>query len=123
MQFIFKKQGFQTEAVNAVCEVFVGQGKQGVTEYGRDLGKRVTPVQGTLFDEEDDGLGYRNAEVELTSQQLLRNIHKLQGENNIKLSDSLDQSLGAVSIDVEMETGTGKTYVYIKTMFELYERY
>ena len=65
MNFIFKKQDFQTEAVNAVCEVFAGQGKQGLTEYGRDLGKRATPVQATLFDEEDDGLGYRNADVDM----------------------------------------------------------
>jgi type III restriction enzyme len=123
MNFKFKTQLFQTEAVNSICEVFLGQGKQGLSEYSRDLGKRDPTAQVTMFDEVDDGLGYRNAEVELTEQQLLRNIHRLQGENNVKLSEDLDKSLGAASLDVEMETGTGKTYVYIKTMFELHRRF
>ncbi|MDR1471953.1 MAG: DEAD/DEAH box helicase family protein [Synergistaceae bacterium] len=70
----------------------------------------------------DDGPGYRNAAVELSDEQILKNIHGLQAENNIKLSPSLVKELGAASLDVEMETGTGKTYVYIKTMFELHKR-
>ncbi|GHU71810.1 hypothetical protein FACS189450_08470 [Spirochaetia bacterium] len=59
----------------------------------------------------------------LDDAQLLKNIHEIQTESNIKLSPSLVKELGAVSLDVEMETGTGKTYVYIKTMFELSKRY
>ena len=78
MNFVFMKQDFQTEAVNAVCEVFVGQRKQGLTEYELDLGIRAKKVQGTMFVDDDDGLGYRNAEVDLTTDQLLRNINILQ---------------------------------------------
>jgi len=66
---------------------------------------------------------YRNADVEVTREQLLKNIRGVQMANNIKLSNELVQGLGAVSLDVEMETGTGKTYVYLKTMFELHKAY
>ncbi len=60
----------------------------------------------------------------LTGQQLLLlNIRNMQTRNNIKQSEALVSHLGACSLDVEMETGTGKTYVYIKTMFELNKLY
>ena len=61
--------------------------------------------------------------VELTDDQLLINIQKIQSQNNIKQSKTLVKDLGRCSLDVEMETGTGKTYVYIKTMFELNKKY
>lgn len=61
--------------------------------------------------------------MELTPQQLLKNIREVQTANNIKYSTELAVGLGAVSLDVEMETGTGKTYCYIKTMFELHKVY
>lgn len=75
-----------------------------------------------LFDPLSD-TGYKNEVVELSDEQLLHNIQKIQSENNIKLSASLNRDLGRCSLDIEMETGTGKTYVYIKTMFELNKRY
>lgn len=53
----------------------------------------------------------------------MSNIHTLQSQNNIKLSPVLIKNLGRCSLDIEMETGTGKTYVYIKTMFELNKKY
>ena len=70
-------------------------------------------------------MGYRNADVELNASQLLENIHHQQVQNDIPLSKSLTATngLGACSLDVEMETGTGKTYVYIKTMFEMHKRF
>ncbi len=63
--------------------------------------------------------------MELDARQLLENIRKVQRESNIPLSDKLafTNGLGACSLDIEMETGTGKTYVYIKTMFELNKLY
>ncbi len=62
--------------------------------------------------------------MQLDSGQLLENIRRIQTRNNIKLSDSLKSGgLGVCSLDVEMETGTGKTYVYIKTIFELNKQY
>ena len=132
MKFQFKIQQYQTDAVDAVVQVFNGQWKYERTSYLRDIGSRKyeqiqmnllaadgeIPVEDLLNDS-----GYRNAAVELSDEQLLANIRRLQTFNNIKLSDSLVRDLGCCSLDVEMETGTGKTYVYIKTMFELNKRY
>jgi type III restriction enzyme len=130
MKFNFKIQPFQTEAVDSIIRVFDGQLKQDRVTYRRDVGKYDTPTrpQMALFDttaetDEESETGYRNAAVELEDIGLLKNIRQIQTEGNIKLSPSLVKELGAVSLDVEMETGTGKTYVYIKTMFELNERY
>ena len=118
MKFKFKVQPYQTDAVNAVIEVFNGQPKYEPLSYIRDLGKNY---QQSFSD--DDDIGYKNAVIQLSDNQLLDNIRKLQSQSNIKMSDKLIKDLGACSLDIEMETGTGKTYVYIKTMFELNKRY
>lgn len=121
MKFKFKIQQYQTDAVEATVNVFAGQPSKTRTEYRRDLGKRES---GTITFE-DEYVGYRNAEVELLGHQLLANIQQQQAIYNIPKSTKLSQpdGLGACSLDIEMETGTGKTYVYIKTMFELNKRY
>ena len=68
--------------------------------------------------------GFKNAEIELTSEQLLTNIRAVQRRQNLPVSKSLVSSAGCeVNLDVEMETGTGKTYCFIKTAFELHKRY
>lgn len=120
MKFKFKIQQYQTDAVEQTVEVFGGQPSKAETKYRRDLGK----TEGKITYEEDY-IGYRNNEVELDRDQLLENIRRIQGSANIPLSNSLvaTHGLGACSLDIEMETGTGKTYVYIKTMFELNKRY
>lgn len=96
-------------------------GNRNATHYRRDLGRLQ---KGTLRFEGDDD-GYRNADVELSSKQLLENLHAVQTSAGVPLSKSLSRidGLGAVNLDIEMETGTGKTYVYIKTMFELNKLY
>jgi len=118
MKFKFKIQQYQTDAVERTVEVFTGQPSMDNLTYRRDLGRR----NATLYDAELE-TGYRNSEVQLTPSQLLNNIHKSQAAGDIKLSSTLVPSIGACSLDIEMETGTGKTYVYIKTMFELNKRY
>ena len=129
MNFKFKIQQYQTDAVEAVVNVFSGQGMDTGTRYTRDLGsKKFENIQATLDgDEFDDNyiydIGYKNERISLSDDQLLANIRRIQQENNIKASSSLVGDLGRCSLDVEMETGTGKTYVYIKTMFELNKRY
>ena len=67
--------------------------------------------------------GFKNEALQLTDADLVQNIRALQAESNIHQSDKLVAPLGRCSLDIEMETGTGKTYVYIKTMFELNKRY
>ena len=127
MKFNFKIQHFQTEAVESVVQVFNGQLNRRPETYLRDLGSgvvsKVFRFDDNSIEVTDDITGYKNAPIELGDEQLLANIHKLQERNNIILSPSLIKELGRVSLDVEMETGTGKTYVYIKTMFELNQRY
>ncbi len=121
MKFKFKIQQYQTEAVDATVNVFAGQPSKTNAQYRRDLGRRKS---GTItFDEEY--VGYRNADVELTDGQLLANIKQMQTNGNIPQSALLSkpEGLGACSLDIEMETGTGKTYVYIKTMFEMNKHY
>lgn len=119
MKFKFKIQQYQTDAVERTVEVFSGQPSVDNLVYRRDLGNRKTK---TLYDDELE-TGYRNSEIVLKQSDLLANIRKVQALGDIKLSDSLVPSIGACSLDIEMETGTGKTYVYIKTMFELNKRY
>ena len=118
MKFQFKIQGYQTKAVEDTVNVFRGQPKRDPKHYRRDIGKRV---DGTL-DLEDEA-GYRNADVELDKKQLLDNIREMQIRNQIVPSAALAPGHGIVNLDIEMETGTGKTYVYIKTMFELNKQY
>ena len=122
MKFKFKIQQYQTDAVERTVEVFAGQPTMDNLTYRRDLGKQSANRQTSIYDA-DIETGYRNSEVQLTSKELLANIRKAQVQGDIKLSDSLAPSIGACSLDIEMETGTGKTYVYIKTMFELNKRY
>ena len=126
MKFNFKIQQYQTDAVNAVVKVFNGQGFHDKINYIRDLGNTEQNLSSQVsFDENEimDDTGYKNELVELSDEQLLQNIQNLQSQNNIKLSPSLVKDLGRCSLDIEMETGTGKTYVYIKTMFELNKKY
>lgn len=119
MKFQFKIQGYQTEAVEDTVNVFLGQPKRAPKHYRRDVGKLA---KGTLFSEEEEA-GYRNADVELDKKQLLANIREMQVRNQIVPSTTLASGHGVVNLDIEMETGTGKTYVYIKTMFELNKQY
>ncbi len=121
MKFQFKIQGYQTEAVEDTVNVFRGQPKIAPKHYRRDVGKR-NQQQGALSFEEEE-TGYRNADVELDKSQLLANIREMQVRNQIVPSTALAKGHGIVNLDIEMETGTGKTYVYIKTMFELNKRY
>ena len=129
MKFNFKIQQYQTEAVESVIKVFSGQCYHKNSGYIRDLGTMERPavVQTSFLGEDEadiyDDTGFKNDGIELTDNQLLENIRKIQKDNNIKVSPSLVKDLGRCSLDIEMETGTGKTYVYIKTMFELNKRY
>ena len=137
MKFNFKIQQYQTDAVNAVVNIFAGQRYTENAKYIRDLGdlerptadaqisfSDILPEQSASADEDIyDEVGFKNDSVSLSDTQLLQNIRKMQTDNNIMLSDKLEGGLGRCSLDVEMETGTGKTYVYIKTMFELNKRY
>lgn len=135
MKFSFKIQQYQTDAVDAVARVFQGQPYNAGVSYLRDIGNLPsTPQQISVTQSYEDGTqvefqdalddsGFKNEALQLTDEQILRNIQSIQNESNIHQSTQLVAPLGRCSLDIEMETGTGKTYVYIKTMFELNKRY
>ncbi|MDN5698813.1 MAG: DEAD/DEAH box helicase family protein [Kocuria sp.] len=127
MKLQFKVQQYQTDAVDAVVETFAGQPKHDGISYRIDPGKVRPVADPALFGaEERPEAGLRNAEIVLSGAQLLENVHAVQRSRNLPLSAKLASSAaapGAPNLDVEMETGTGKTYVYIKTIMELHKRY
>lgn len=121
MKLQFKTQEYQTKAVDAVVEVFAGQPKRDGISYRIDPGRGTT---GQVPLDADAGL--RNAEIVLAPAQVLENIQKVQRAKNLPQSRELASSKiapDAPNLTVEMETGTGKTYVYIKTMMEMHRRY
>lgn len=109
MKFKFKIQQYQTDAVNNTVDVFSGQPSKTSDIYRRDLGNTDNRI---VY--EDEYTGYRNQEVELNDQQLLDNIQRIQVQSEIPQSSKLikQDGLGRVSLDIEMETGTGKTSVW-----------
>ena len=127
MKLQFKKQQYQWDAVESTVQVFSGQPNQSLQEYVLDQGRYyIVTADGTRI--EDNRImhaeqGYANQEIRIPDQQLLENVQTIQAANNINLSSSLSNNLGRIALDIEMETGTGKTYVYIKTMFELNKLY
>lgn len=125
MKLKFKKQEYQTDAVNAVADCFTGQPKVEGVSYRIDPGKAGSSAGGKYqggFDFSESG--FKNREVVLTRDQLLENIHSVQQRQNLPQSTSLvSNKVCGINLDVEMETGTGKTYCYIKTMFELNRRF
>ena len=128
MKLKFKIQQYQTDAVESTVDIFNGQPNQGLLDYKMDQGKVYVISNGKRIEQKGIGFseydtGYKNGEIVLSEDELLKNIHQIQTQNNIHLSNEVIKRLGACQLDIEMETGTGKTYVYIKTMFELNKRY
>ena len=116
MKLRFKHQKFQADAAKAVVDVFQGQPKNEGISYLIDKGVNQS-VQGEL---DAEFTGFKNARVMLDDKTILENLQKIQRANLIKPSDNLK---GNYNLTVEMETGVGKTYTYIKTMYELNQKY
>ena len=123
MKLRFKKQEYQTAAVNAVVNCFAGQEFDAGLSYRIDPGK-IPAGQKMTFKSIQELQGLKNAEISLSHESLLKNIQEVQRHQNLPVSDSLVKSkVCDVNLDIEMETGTGKTYCYIKSMFELNKQY
>ena len=99
MKLQFKRQKFQEDATKAVVEVFAGQ------PYADPVRQR---------------LGNQPVAPWLSDGRILEQIQKIQRENGIKPSEKLE---GHYNLTVEMETGVGKTYTYLKTIYELNQHY
>lgn len=119
MKLKFKQQQYQIDAVNAVVNCFVGQEKG----TRRNLLARYirTIDEGTLFEQKEDveKISYGNYKITLTETEMRNNIRQVQRQNNVDYTDNV----GITNFSIEMETGTGKTYTYIKTMYELNKEY
>ncbi len=133
MKLKFKVQTYQTDAVDSVVDCFAGQMRNDGIRYRIDPG---TAAQTSSFEE-----GFKNTDIQLPPAQILENIQKIQRGQNLPVSRDLTDFYefdnkgqrkatskaykpGApINLDVEMETGTGKTYCYIKTIFEMNKRY
>jgi type III restriction enzyme len=148
MKLKFKVQPYQTSAVESVVDCFAGQMNTSGIAYRIDPGvNKKLLAQGPTLPEMDTELtGFKNADLHLTDAQLLTNIQAVQRRQNLPESHSLEdfhvkndrkdcyvpapeaykklaKSICGLHLDVEMETGTGKTYCYIKTIFEMNKRY
>ncbi len=126
MKLKFKVQPYQTNAVDSVVDCFAGQVNTSGIAYRIDPGvnKKLLAQGPTFPGMEVELTGFKNADIQLTDAQILTNIHAVQRRQNLPLSDKLVSSAGCkVNLDVEMETGTGKTYCYVKSFFEMNKRY
>lgn len=106
MKLKFKQQQYQIDATNALVRVFVGQ------EKGH---RKETIARSGLFVNEI----FSNKKLGLDEARILKNVQELQKEQGITAVKKLE----GLNFTVEMETGTGKTYVYTKAMFELNKEY
>ena len=121
MRIQYKHQKFQTDAAKAVVDVFAGQPYLTPT-YMMDRGSGYYQ---TTLTEEQDFTGWSNQRIipELSDQLILEHLQKIQRANQIAPSAKLEGRADGYNLTIEMETGVGKTYTYIKTMYELNRAY
>lgn len=118
MKLKFKRQQYQENAAQAVVKCFEGQSNG----FRRDLiGRREKEINILNWNESatEDIISFGNKKIELLSEDIRKNIRNVQKQNNLDYTDNA----GTMNYSIEMETGTGKTYTYIKTMYELNKAY
>ena len=121
MRIQYKHQKFQADAAKAVVDVFAGQPYLTPT-YMMDRGTGTFQIG---MNEERDYTGWSNQKIvpELSDHLILEHIQKIQRTNQIQPSSKLEGRSEGFNLTIEMETGVGKTYTYIKTMYELNRAY
>lgn len=123
MKLKFTIQPYQTAAVESVIDCFAGQVRSSGMAYRIDPGLKKLG-RSAFADSLHEAQGFKNTDCQLTDGQVLANIQAVQRRQNLPLSTGLVSSAGCkINLDIEMETGTGKTYCYIKTIFEMYKLY
>ncbi len=135
MKIQFKIQDFQLQAVKAVVDCFEGQplkSNKFTLERSKDIIRKAKEAasgsaQISAFETDVlEDIGYRNSSIHLIETQVLNNIQTIQETNEIHQSQNIERPQGwksGYNLTVEMETGTGKTYTYIRTMYELQKKY
>ncbi len=119
MKLQFKHQKFQADAAKATCDIFAGQPFLTPT-YMMDKGIDADVQMRLAFEHDFTGWGNHKLVTELNDQIILENLHKVQRSHQIEPSKKLE---GKYNLTIEMETGVGKTYTYIKTMYEMNKRF
>lgn len=134
MKLQFKEQAFQIQAVKAVVDCFDGQplktNKFTLERSQEIIRKAKLAAEGNvgLFDENEvlEEIGYRNSPLVIADAQVFKNIQSIQRVNDLNESQKIERPAGGkhgYNLTIEMETGTGKTYTYIRTMYELHKSY
>jgi type III restriction enzyme len=132
MKLQFKEQDFQIQAVKAVVDCFAGQPlttNRFTLERSKALIKKAKQEALGLESmglESDEEIGYRNSPIQIPEAQVLRNMQEIQRRNDLHQSEQIERPKGirlGYNLTIEMETGTGKTYTYIRTMYELHKHY
>lgn len=122
MKLQFKEQQFQLDAVSAVVDVFEGQPLQEGFQYMMNQGLSTLGDEAPL-----DVLGFRNMPIKLSESVIRDQVRIKQARFGLwpseELSISRIEGRPSYNLSVEMETGTGKTYTYIRTIMELNKRY
>ncbi len=120
MKLQFKHQKFQADAAKAVVDVFAGQPCASISyRIDKGMDPRENP-QGVLLEEASTGWRNQRISPTLTDEAILKNLHTVQQRCQLQPSEKLE---GTYNLTIEMETGVGKTYTYIKTMYELNKHY
>ena len=121
MKLKYKYQKFQADAAKAVVDVFAGQPYL-TPSYMMDRGDGTYQIG---LEEDKNFTGWSNHKIvpQLSDGAILEHIQKIQRANQLKPSDKLEGRTNGYNLTVEMETGVGKTYTYIKTMYELNKHY
>ncbi|CAH8289116.1 type III restriction enzyme [Mariniflexile fucanivorans] len=132
MKLQFKEQEFQVNAVKTVVDCFEGQPlktNRFTLERSKELIRKAKQAASgaTMLDfniEED--IGYRNSTIQILENQVLKNVQAVQKGQDLHESPQIERPKGiklGYNLTIEMETGTGKTYTYIRTMYELFQKY
>src|SRR4051812_48760886 len=104
MKIKFKKQTFQTNAVEAVADCFAGQPRSTGVQFRIDPGRAITGPQ-RAFQEFDEQAGFKNASITIPASALLENINAVQRRQNLPNSAALfSTKVCPVNLDIEMET-------------------
>src|SRR5690606_17580530 len=127
MKLQFKEQDFQVQAVKAIVDCFEGQPlktNRFTLERSKELIRKAKQAASadvlTLSFETDvmEEIGYRNSPMQIVESQVLKNIQQVQKNNDLHESQQIERPRGinlGYNLTIEMETGTGKTYTYIRT--------
>lgn len=118
MKLQFKNQKFQSDAAKAVVDAFKGQYNQDMQDFTLDTGRSKDGIK-DMFSQE--AIGFRNSAITIEEDKILENIRGIQIPALLRPSEYVN--MNDLRLTIEMETGTGKTYTYIKTMFELNKNY